>query len=175
MPSRSSDGARVVSSPRGAGTVALVLAWILSCIQVLFSTRKTIPLTSISCRDDVKQGKRHRERYPEHGRPVKISISQDIPAINKPRLMPGDKDKGKYTWRTWKAEVEVLAHSLILGLDWKLGAKAAMFLLLYVFFLLTDDVCIVLGWLDRPLEVGWTRIRSEYVSCCKGRCSMVPH
>ena len=68
------------------------------------------------------------------------------------------------TWHSWQEDAKELERSLLLGFDRLLGAKAAMFLLLDLFFLLTDDMLIALGLLEPPLGVDWTRIRCECVS-----------
>ncbi|KAI4647223.1 uncharacterized protein J4E79_010374 [Alternaria viburni] len=86
---------------------------------------------------------------------------QNLPAIDTPKPLPVPKDSTKRTWYSWKKDTEVLARGLLLGFDRSLGAKAAMFLLLDFFFLLTDDSLVALGWLEPALRVGWTRLRSQ--------------
>jgi hypothetical protein len=69
----------------------------------------------------------------------------------------------KRTWCAWQRDIQTLAGSLLLGFDWTFLGNAALYLLLDVIFLLTDDFLIATGYLEPPLEVGWTRIRNECV------------
>lgn len=95
-----------------------------------------------------------------------LTSPQSLPAIEKSKLLPSvmPKNEMNHTWHSWKEDTKTLARGLLLGFDRSLGAKAAMFLLLDLIFLLTDDILIASGWLEPPLEVGWTRIRSDCVS-----------
>jgi hypothetical protein len=78
--------------------------------------------------------------------------------------IPATRSNIQRTWYAWQKDVHDLAGSLLLGSEWIFTAKAALFLLIDVIFLLTDDAFIAIGCLEPPLEVGWTRIRSECVS-----------
>ena len=93
---------------------------------------------------------------------------KSLPAVEKSKLLPSvmPKNEMNRTWHSWKEDTETLARGLLLGFDRSLGAKASMFLLLDLIFLLTDDILIASGWLEPPLEVGWTRLRSQCVSFC---------
>jgi hypothetical protein len=93
--------------------------------------------------------------------------SQNTSALHQPKLVPAHECNMKCTWHLWQKDTKILASSLLLGFDRLLGAKASTFLLLDIVFLLTDDMFIALGLLEPPLEVGWTRIRSECVRLYK--------
>jgi len=105
---------------------------------------------------------------------LSVTEKPESSAIEMPNLPPAPKSNRNRTWHTWQEDTEDLARSLPLGFDQSLGAKAAMFLLLDVAFLLTDDIFIVLGWLEPPLELGRTRLRSQCVSICdEGACGEI--
>jgi len=93
---------------------------------------------------------------------------RDIPTFDKARLLHVSKRNTERTWSSWSEDTQDLTRSLLLGFDRSLGAKVAMYLLLDLFYLLTDDVFVAMGLLEPPFKLGWTRIRSEYVSPYKG-------
>jgi hypothetical protein len=91
------------------------------------------------------------------------------------QLTPANQNIAQCPWRVWQEDVQRLADSLFSGFDWTFGAKAALFLLIDVVFILTDDAFIATGHLEPPLKAGWTRIRSECVSLCNKILATKPH
>jgi len=79
-------------------------------------------------------------------------------------LIPATENSTKLTWRVWQKDAQNLVNGLHLGFDWAFMVKAALLSLIDIVFLLTDDFLIATGHLESPLEVGWTRIRTECVS-----------
>lgn len=107
---------------------------------------------------------------------------------------PPTTGNSRRTWYTWQKDAQIQAYgfltvvvlaamgvlgapkkrySLAPGFDRVRLARAALFVALFllidVVFPLTDDPFMALGFLEPPLRVGWTRIRSECVSLLQ-RC-----
>ncbi|RYO08864.1 hypothetical protein AA0119_g1500 [Alternaria tenuissima] len=80
-------------------------------------------------------------------------------------IRPNHGGRRRLTWREWREEIRDLAVGMISGLKLTFISKAALLLMMDAFFLVTDDLFIAMGYLEPPLEAGWTRIRSQ---CCRG-------
>ena len=85
------------------------------------------------------------------------------PIIDTPKLTTPTQTIGKRPWHVLRDGVRNLARSLLLGFYWTYLARSALSFLANVVFPLTDDLLIVMGYLEPPLKTGWTRIRSECV------------
>ncbi|KNG49877.1 hypothetical protein DDE82_001577 [Stemphylium lycopersici] len=67
----------------------------------------------------------------------------------------------EHTWVSLQENAQSIGSSILLGINSELLAKAFLLLLVDAIFLVTDDLLMTLGFLEPPLEVGWTRIRCQ--------------